>query len=55
MTTQHHLPDHDPVDDLENTREHIGDEQPAITGAFPVVAERPAIDNPPSRGTRDDE
>lgn len=80
MTTQYHLPDHDPVDDLENTRERIGDEMLAVqdfsvigwfalrkriaaaaaereghTGAFPVVAERPAIDHPPSSGTRDDE
>ena len=79
MTTQHHLPDHDPADDLENTRERIGDEMLAVkdfsseehgyhkriaaaaaereghTGAFPVVAERPAIDHPPSSGTRDDE
>ena len=30
MTTQHHLPDHDPVDDLENTRERIGDEMLAV-------------------------
>ena len=30
-------------------------EREGHTGAFPVVAERPAIDTPPSRGTRDDE
>ena len=30
-------------------------EREGHTGAFPVVAERPAIDHPPSSGTRDDE